>query len=60
LDSPNAYEVLGLKNNATGKEIKKAFRNLAKIYHPDLTQDKKEEHKIIFQKINNAYNKLKS
>ena len=58
-DSPNAYEVLGLKNNATKKEIKKAFRDLAKIYHPDLTQDKKEEYKLIFQKINNAYNILK-
>jgi len=58
-DSTNVYEVLGIRENANQKEIKKAFRNLAKIYHPDLTQDKKEQHKIIFQKINNAYKKLK-
>jgi len=59
-DSPNAYEVLGISKNANPREIKKAFRNLAKKYHPDLTQDKKDEHKIIFQKINNAYKRLKS
>jgi hypothetical protein len=57
-DSTNPYEVLGISKNANPKEIKKAFRNLAKKYHPDLTQDKKDEHKIIFQKINNAYKKL--
>ena len=59
-DSPNPYEVLGVRENANQREIKKAFRNLAKIYHPDLTQTNKEQHKIIFQKINNAYKKLKS
>jgi len=59
-DSPNAYEVLGVSKNANPREIKKAFINLAKKYHPDLTQDKKDEHKIIFQKINNAYKRLKS
>ena len=58
-DSPNPYEVLGVRENANQREIKKAFRNLAKIYHPDLTQTNKEQHKIIFQKINNAYKKLK-
>ncbi len=59
-DSSNAYEVLGVSQNATQQEIKKAFRDLAKIYHPDLTQNNKDEHKIIFQKINNAYKKLQS
>ena len=45
--------------DATADEIKKAYRNLSKIYHPDLTLTKKEEHQIIFQKISNAYGKLK-
>ena len=29
------YEVLGVKRNATDKEIKKAYRKLVKEYHPD-------------------------
>ena len=31
----NPYEVLGLKPGATQEEIKKAYRNLIKQYHPD-------------------------
>jgi len=58
-DSSNPYEVLGINENATAKEIKKAYRNLSKIYHPDLTLTKKEEHTIIFQKISGAYDSLK-
>ena len=58
-DSSNPYEVLGINKEATPKEIKKAYRNLSKIYHPDLTLTNKEEHEEIFQKINNAYDKLK-
>ena len=58
-DSTNYYVVLGVNTNASKSEIKKAFRNLSKIYHPDLTLTKKDEHLIIFQKINNAYSILK-
>jgi len=58
-ESNNAYEILGVSTNATKAEIKKAYRNLSKIYHPDLTINKKEEYTKIFQKINWAYNILK-
>ena len=58
-DSSNPYEVLGINNEATQQEIKKAYKNLSKIYHPDLTLTNKDEHLIIFQKINNAYMILK-
>lgn len=57
-DSNNYYEVLEVSENATPKEIKKAYRKLAKIYHPDLALTNKERAKEIFQKINNAYEVL--
>ena len=58
-DSIDPYEVLGIDKEATAKEIKKAYRTLSKIYHPDLTLTNKEDHQVIFVKINNAYEKLK-
>jgi molecular chaperone DnaJ len=35
----NPYEVLGLNSSASLKEVEKAYRDLAKKYHPDLNQD---------------------
>jgi len=35
------YEVLGVPHQATKAEIKKAFRRLARKYHPDVARDKK-------------------
>lgn len=58
-DSLDPYVVLGINPDASAHDIKKAYRNLSKIYHPDLTMTNKEEHHKIFQKINSAYDELK-
>ncbi|WP_128331060.1 DnaJ C-terminal domain-containing protein [Apibacter sp. HY039] len=47
------YKVLGLDKNATQDDIKKAYRKLARKYHPDLNPDDKEAH-MKFQQINEA------
>jgi len=47
------YKILGLDKNASTEEIKKAYRKLARQYHPDLNPNDKEAHKK-FQQINEA------
>src|SRR5437763_8980541 len=48
------YEILGVKKAATEEEIKKAYRNLAKKFHPDKNKGNKEaENK--FKEISEAY-----
>ena len=52
------YKILGLKNNnVTAEEIKQAYREQAKKYHPDIntTSDFAEER---FKDINEAYKTL--
>lgn len=48
------YEILGIGKNATDDEIKKAYRNLAKKYHPDVNPGNKEAEQK-FKEINEAY-----
>ncbi len=51
------YEVLGVGKSAVEEEIKKAYRQLAKKYHPDMNQgDKEAEGK--FKEVNEAYEVL--
>ncbi len=58
------YEVLGLDENATESEIKKAYRTLVKKYHPDRLVNASEQDiniaKEKFQKIQTAYEKIKA
>jgi molecular chaperone DnaJ len=51
------YQILGVSRNASEKEIKQAYRRLARKHHPDLNQgDKSAEAK--FKEINGAYEVL--
>jgi len=51
------YEVLGINKGATDEEIKKAYRKLAKQYHPDANQNKKEAEEK-FKEVSEAYEVL--
>lgn len=49
------YEVLGVDKNVTDDELKKAYRKLAKKYHPDANPDNKKEAEAKFKEVNEAY-----
>jgi curved DNA-binding protein len=54
---PNYYDVLGIPRNADDKEIRQAYRKLARQYHPDVNPgDKSAEDK--FKQINEAHSIL--
>ncbi|MBO5648300.1 MAG: molecular chaperone DnaJ [Clostridia bacterium] len=48
------YEVLGLSKSASADEIKRAYRQLAKKYHPDMNEGDKEAE-VKFKEVNEAY-----
>ena len=53
------YEVLGVSKDATEEEITKAYRKLAKKYHPDLNPDNREAAKMMAE-VNAAYDLIKA
>lgn len=50
------YKILGVDRNASDDEIKKAYRQMAKKYHPDVNKDPGAEEK--FKQIQNAYDQI--
>lgn len=52
------YKILGVARTATADEIQKAYRKLARQYHPDMNKEKGAEDK--FKKLSEAYEVLKN
>ena len=59
----DSYEILGINHNATNEQIKKAYKRLAKEYHPDnfatASEDKKKQAEERMKEINAAYDFIK-
>src|SRR6202022_2150728 len=51
------YKILNVPREASSEDIKKAFRKLARQYHPDVAKDKKDAEEK-FKQINEAYEVL--
>lgn len=58
MSQKNYYDVLGVSKDAGADELKKAYRKLARKYHPDLNKDNPKEAEARFKEINEAYETL--
>ena len=56
-DSKNYYKIMGLDKDANEKDIKKAYRRLALLHHPDKNPGNQEAEEM-FKKISEAYQVL--
>ncbi|MCC6904280.1 MAG: DnaJ domain-containing protein, partial [Anaerolineae bacterium] len=56
MDYKDYYKILGIPRTATPREIKQAFRALARQYHPDVNADPQAEAR--FKEVNEAYEVL--
>jgi DnaJ-class molecular chaperone len=54
----NYYQVLGMDQGSGQEEIKKAFRRMASLYHPDHNPENPAEAEENFKEINQAYEVL--
>lgn len=52
------YEVLGVEKSANQDQVKKAYRKLAKKFHPDMNQDNKADAEEKFKEVSEAYEVL--
>src|SRR5215831_18794728 len=57
MDYKDYYQIMGLGRTATQDEIKRAYRKLARKYHPDVSKEPKAEEK--FKELQEAYEVLK-
>ncbi len=57
MDYPDYYKVLGVERGASEKDIRNAYRKLARKYHPDMNPDDKEAEEK-FKQISEAYEVL--
>ncbi|MGI8934985.1 MAG: J domain-containing protein [Phormidesmis sp.] len=57
---PNYYDLLGLRPGASPQDIRRAYRDLSKLYHPDTTQLETAIATAKFQVLNEAYATLSS
>ncbi len=57
MDYKDYYKIMGIKKDASEEEIKRAYRKLARKYHPDVSKEPQAEEK--FKELGEAYEVLK-